>query len=72
MNAGVPNNQLPDASLTYALGGAANGKAGWYQRANLNFAPARLDRLGARQGGQLVHEADGQGKRASWRLCHVV
>ncbi len=39
MNAGIPNNQLPDASLTYALGGAANGKPGWYQRANLNFAP---------------------------------
>jgi hypothetical protein len=39
MNAGIPNNQIQDASLTYALGGAANGKAGWYQRSNLNFSP---------------------------------
>jgi len=39
MNAGTPAWAIPDASLTYALGGAANGKPGWYQRANLNFAP---------------------------------
>jgi hypothetical protein len=39
MNAGVPNNQIKDAALTYKLGGPANGKAGWYNRANLNFAP---------------------------------
>jgi hypothetical protein len=39
MNAGIPNNQIKDAALTYALGGAANGQAGWYDRANLNFAP---------------------------------
>jgi Carboxypeptidase regulatory-like domain len=38
-NAGIPNNQLPNASLTYTLGGAANNKPGWYQRANLNFGP---------------------------------
>jgi len=38
-NAGIPNNQIPDASLTYTLGGAANGKPGWYQRANWNFGP---------------------------------
>lgn len=39
MNAGIPNNQIPDASLTYALGGAANGKRGWYARDNLDFGP---------------------------------
>ncbi len=39
MNAGIPNNQIQDASLTYALGGAANGKQGWYQRDNLDFGP---------------------------------
>ncbi len=39
MNAGTPNSAIPDASLTYALGGAANGKRGWYNRANLNFGP---------------------------------
>jgi hypothetical protein len=39
MNAGIPNNQIKDAALTYALGGAANGKPGWYDRANLNFGP---------------------------------
>ncbi len=39
MNAGIPNNQIKDAALTYTLGGAANGKPGWYDRANMNFGP---------------------------------
>ncbi|HLJ46180.1 MAG TPA: carboxypeptidase-like regulatory domain-containing protein [Bryobacteraceae bacterium] len=39
MNAGIPNNQIKDAALTYTLGGSANGKSGWYNRANLNFGP---------------------------------
>lgn len=39
MNAGIPNNQIKDAALTYALGGSANGTSGWYNRANLNFGP---------------------------------
>lgn len=38
-SAGIPNNQIKDAALTYRLGGPANGKPGWYERANLNFAP---------------------------------
>jgi hypothetical protein len=39
MNAGIPNNQITDASLTYTLGGSANNKPGWFQRANLNLGP---------------------------------
>ena len=39
MNAGIPNYQIKDASLTYTLGGAANGKPGWYNRATANFGP---------------------------------
>ncbi len=39
MNAGTPSYAIKDASLTYALGGSANNKPGWYQRANLNLAP---------------------------------
>ena len=39
MQAGIPNYAIPNASLTYALGGPANGKPGWYNRNNLNFAP---------------------------------
>jgi hypothetical protein len=39
MNAGIPNNQIKDATLTYTLGGSANGKPGWYDRSTLNFAP---------------------------------
>ncbi len=39
MESGIPNSAIPDAALTYTLGGAANGKPGWYQRNNLNFAP---------------------------------
>jgi Carboxypeptidase regulatory-like domain len=38
-NLGIPNNQIADAALTYTLGGAANGKAGWYDRAKLNLGP---------------------------------
>ena len=37
MNAGIPNNTI--APLTYELGGSANNKPGWYQRANLNLGP---------------------------------
>lgn len=39
MNTGIPNNQVKDAALTYTLGGSANGKPGWYDRANRNFGP---------------------------------
>ncbi len=38
-NSGTPSWAIPDASLTYVLGGAGNGKPGWYDRANLNFGP---------------------------------
>lgn len=38
-NQGIPSYQIPDASLTYALGGSANGKPGWYSRDNLDFGP---------------------------------
>src|ERR1019366_6351410 len=34
---GTPASAIPDASLTYTLGGPANGKPGWYNRANLNL-----------------------------------
>ncbi len=36
---GTPNNAIANAALTYALGGPANGKPGWYSRNNLDFAP---------------------------------
>ena len=39
MNAGTPSYAIADASRTYTLGGAANGKPGWYQRSKLNFGP---------------------------------
>jgi hypothetical protein len=38
-NSGTPSYAIPDASLTYGLGGPANGTAGWYHRADLNFGP---------------------------------
>jgi hypothetical protein len=38
-NNGTPAYAIPDASLTYTLGGSSNGKPGWYDRANLNFGP---------------------------------
>lgn len=36
---GISGAAMPNASLTYALAGPANGKPGWYQRDNNNFAP---------------------------------
>ena len=38
-NTGTPNWQIPDAALTYVLGGSANGKPGWYNRSNFNLGP---------------------------------
>jgi hypothetical protein len=37
--AGVPGYQMPNASLTYALAGPANGKPGWYGLDKNNWAP---------------------------------
>jgi hypothetical protein len=39
MNAGISNATLPNALLTYALNGPANGKPSWYGRDNNNWAP---------------------------------
>jgi hypothetical protein len=36
---GIPGYQMPNASLTYALAGPANGKPGWYGLDKNNFAP---------------------------------
>ena len=36
---GIPGYMMPDASLTYALAGPANGKDGWYKLDKNNFAP---------------------------------
>ncbi len=37
--AGVPANQMPDFTLSYALNGPANGKPSWWAPDNANFAP---------------------------------
>ena len=36
---GVPSNQMPDFTLSYALNGPANGKQSWWNPDNLDFAP---------------------------------
>jgi hypothetical protein len=36
---GVPQNQMPNATLQWALNGPANGKPTWWGPSNLNFAP---------------------------------
>ena len=36
---GVPQNQMPNATLSWALNGPGNGKQGWWSPANKNFAP---------------------------------
>ena len=36
---GVPQNQMPNATLQWDLNGPANGKPTWWGPANLNFAP---------------------------------
>ncbi|MCX6591932.1 MAG: TonB-dependent receptor [Acidobacteria bacterium] len=38
-NAGIAGAKMPNAALTYVLGGPVNGGQGWYQRDNNNFAP---------------------------------
>lgn len=38
-NAGISGASMPNASLTYVLGGPANNAPGWYQRDNNNWAP---------------------------------
>ncbi|MEZ5356994.1 MAG: TonB-dependent receptor [Bryobacteraceae bacterium] len=37
--AGVAGASMPNALLTYALNGPANGKPGWYKRDNNNWSP---------------------------------
>jgi hypothetical protein len=37
--AGIPSYALPSAQLVYDLSGPANGRPGWYNRDNNNFAP---------------------------------
>lgn len=37
--AGIPGSAMPNASLTYVLGGPANNGQGWYRRDNNNWAP---------------------------------
>lgn len=39
MMLGIPNNRLSTAALTYALGGPANGRSGWYSTDKNNFGP---------------------------------
>jgi hypothetical protein len=36
---GVPANQMPNFTLSYALNGPANGKPSWWSADNANFAP---------------------------------
>jgi hypothetical protein len=36
---GVPANQMPDFTLSYALNGPVNGKPSWWSADNANFAP---------------------------------
>jgi len=37
---GIPQNQMPNATLQWALNGPVNGKPTWWGPSNLNFAPA--------------------------------
>jgi Carboxypeptidase regulatory-like domain len=36
---GVPQNAMPNATLSWALNGPANGKPTWWKPSNLNFGP---------------------------------
>jgi hypothetical protein len=38
-NAGVPQNAMPNATLSWALNGPVNGKGTWWNPSNKNFAP---------------------------------
>jgi hypothetical protein len=38
-NNGIPGHAMPNAALTYTLGGPANNSRGWFERDKNNFAP---------------------------------
>jgi Carboxypeptidase regulatory-like domain len=57
---GVPSFATPTATLTWALGGPANNKSGWFPRDNNNFAP-RFSIAYAPEGGGLLERLLGKG-----------
>jgi Carboxypeptidase regulatory-like domain len=72
MNAGVPNNQISDASLTYALGGPANGKPGWFSRDNLDFGPRASIAWAPDKGDSWITKLLGKGSviRAGYAMVY--
>ncbi len=58
--AGVSGAALPNASLTYALGGPENGRPGWFRRDTNNWAP-RLALAYAPVDGSFVSRVMGKG-----------
>jgi len=58
--AGIAGGRMPNASLTYQLGGPLNGGPGWYRRDNNNWAP-RFNVAYAPTNDSLVGKLFGKG-----------
>ncbi len=57
---GVPSNAMPNAILTYALNGPANGKPSWYGSDNNNFGPHIAIAYSPRDRGGILQKIFGQ------------
>jgi hypothetical protein len=58
--AGVPNSALPDANITYVVGGPVNHGAGYYPQDNKDWAP-RLSLAYSPRDGGLLEKIMGKG-----------
>jgi hypothetical protein len=58
---GTPGYAIPDANLTYALNGSANGKPSWYGRDKNNFGPRFSFAYSPDKGDSLFTKIFGKG-----------
>ena len=58
---GVPSNAMPNAILSYALNGPANGKSSWYNPDNNNFGPRFSLAYSPKDRGGLLQKLFGTG-----------
>ena len=58
---GVPSNAMPNAILSYALNGPANGKSSWYNPDNNNFGPRFSLAYSPKDRGGLLQKIFGTG-----------
>jgi hypothetical protein len=60
-SAGVPSNAMPNAYLSYSLGGPVNGKPSWYGSDDNNFGPRLALAYAPKGHGGLIQKIFGNG-----------